>query len=148
MANESVDNGFRQTGGTDNRLFLGGVDVPSGIDGNGLAEIVLNVRITDISTAGSVWVVSPYAGTVVGIQTVIDGAIVTASAVLDPQIGGTSITGGGITIVVSGSAAGIVDTATPSAANTVTANQAIEIATDGGSTNTVSANISVVIRRS
>ena len=148
MALESVNNGFRQTGGTDNRLFIGGEDVPAGVDGNGLAEVVLNVRITDISTASSVWVVSPYAGTVVGIQTVIDGAIITVDAVLDPQIGGTSITGGGITIAFSGSAAGIVDTATPSALNTVTANQAIEIATDGGSTNTVSANVSIVIRRS
>lgn len=148
MSDESVDNGNRQTGGRDNRFFIGGEDLPLGVTGNSLAEVVLNARITDISTAGSVWVVSPYAGTVVGIQTVIDGAIITVDATLDPQIGGTSITGGGIVIAFTGSAAGIVDTATPTAANTVTANQAIEIATDGASTNTVSANISLVIRRS
>lgn len=112
-----------------------------------LNETFLTVTMADISTASSVWVVSPHAGTVSKIYTTIEGAIITVDAVLDPQIAGTSITDGGITIAFTGSAAGTVDSSTPSAANVVTAGQAIEIATNGGSTNTVIATITLVITR-
>lgn len=112
-----------------------------------LNETFLTVEIVDVSTASSVWIVSPHGGTVSKIYSVISGAIATADAVLDPQIGGTSITDGGITIANSGSAAGDVDSSTPSAANTVTAGQAIEIATSGASTNTIVCTITLVITR-
>jgi hypothetical protein len=148
MALESVDNGFRQTDGTDNRLFIGGEDVPVGVDGNSLAEVVLNVTMADVSTAASVWVVSPYAGTIVGISSVIDGTIATAPAVLTAKIATVSVTDGVISILDTSSAAGDVDTVTPTAANVVTAGQAIEVATSGASTNTVIATISITIRRS
>ena len=117
-------------------------------NGEAAGLVVLSGVIVDVSTAGSIWIVSPFAGDVVGIQSVIDGTIATAPAVLDPQIGGTSITGGGISIADSGSAAGDVDTATPTAARTVAANGAIEIATSGASTNTVACHVTVVIRPS
>jgi hypothetical protein len=42
-----------------------------------------------------------------------------------------------ITVAVSGSAAGVVDSATPTALNSFTATDAIEIETDGVSANTV-----------
>lgn len=112
-----------------------------------LNETFLTVEIVDVSTASSVWVVSPHAGTVSKIYSVINGTIATAPAVLDPQIGGTSITDGGISITESGSAAGDIDSSTPSAANVVTAGQAIEVATSGASTNTISAVITLVITR-
>lgn len=112
-----------------------------------LDEYALTVKIPDISTASSVWVVAPHAGDVSKIYSVIDGAITVGDAVLDPQIGGVSITDGGITIANAGSAAGDVDSSTPSAANTVTAGQAIEIATDGGSTDAVAAVITLLISR-
>lgn len=112
-----------------------------------LNETFLTVEIADISTASSAWVVSPHAGTVTKIYSIINGTIATADAVLDPQIGGTSITDGGITIEDSGSAAGDIDSSTPSALNIVTAGQAIEIATAGASTNTISAVITLVITR-
>lgn len=97
--------------------------------------------ITDVSTAGSYWVVPGFACKVVKIISVIDGALATANAGLSFEIGGTAITGGGITITQSGSAAGDVDTATPTAANVVGAEQPIELITDGASTNTVAATV-------
>ena len=66
-------------------------------------------------------------------------------AVLTSKIGSTAITGGVITIANSGPAAGDIDVATPTAANVVAVGNQINIATDGGSTNTVSANISILI---
>lgn len=112
---------------------------------NNTNKIVLTVRITDVSTAGSYWVVSPIAGDISAIYTVINGAIATSDATITTEIAGTAVTGGGITITQSGSAAGDADSATPSAANTVTAGQAIEVITDGASTNTVSADVTIVI---
>ena len=109
---------------------------------------VLTTRIDDISTASSAWVVSPVAGTISKIYSVISGAITGGAAVLTAEIGGVAVTNGVLTVAVSGSAAGIHDVATPTAANTVTAagtGGVIEIVTDGGSTNTVSAVITIEI---
>lgn len=112
---------------------------------NNSNKIVLNVRITDVSTAGSYWVVSPIAGDISAIYTVINGALATADATITAEIGGTLVTDSSITITQSGSAAGDVDSSTPSANNTLTAGQAIEIITDGASTNTITADVSIVI---
>jgi len=108
-------------------------------------NIFLRGEIADISSAASTWVVSPVAGDITGITTVIDGAITVGDAAITFEIGGTPVTGGGITIAYSGSAAGTVDSATPSAANTVTAGQVIEIITDGGSTDAAMAVVTLEI---
>jgi len=108
---------------------------------------IITASIVDISTAGSTFIVSPYAGTITKIYSVIDGAIATADASLTFEIAGTPVTGGTITVAITGSAAGSVDSATPSAANSVIAGQAIEIITDGASTNTVKATVSFIIQR-
>ena len=112
-----------------------------------LDQFVLIGEIADISTAGSSWVVSPYAGTIKKIYTVIDGAITNADASISFEIDGTAVTDGGITIAYSGSGAGTVDSSTPTAHNTVTAGQAIEIITDGGSTGTRKAVVTIVMQR-
>ena len=108
-------------------------------------KVVLTTRIDNISSASSAWVVTPVAGTIAKVYSVISGAITGGAAILTPEIGGVAVAGGPITVAVSGSAAGVVDSYTPSSANTVTAGQAIEIQTDGGSTNAVSAVITFEI---
>lgn len=105
----------------------------------------LTVYIGDISTAGSGYIVSPVAGTITAINSVINGAIATADAALTPKIGGTNITGGAITVANSGSAAGDIDTAAPSAANVLAVGDLLEVATDGASTNTVACAITFTI---
>lgn len=144
----NVDNYNEQPAGgsTDNKLVLGG-SVETG-DGENIKKTFLNVRITDISTAGSVFVVAPVAGNFTKIYSVIDGAITTGDAVITTEINTVLVTDGGLTIANASSAAGDVDSGTPSAANTVAVGDVIEVITDGGSTNTVSANFTIEITRS
>lgn len=105
----------------------------------------LTVIIDDISTAGSVFIASPYAGTITSIQSVIDGAITVADAVITSEIGGVTVTDSAITIANAGSGAGVVDSATPSAANVLAVGDALEAITDGGSTGTVKGTITYTI---
>ena len=111
-------------------------------------QFVLTGEIADISTAGSSWVVSPYAGTIEKIYTVIDGAITGGDAAITFEIDGTAVTDAGITIAHSGSGAGTVDSSEPTAKNSVDAGGAIEIITNGGSTGTVKAVVALVMQRS
>lgn len=97
----------------------------------------ITVQIEDISTAGQKFVVPGFRGKIRKAWSVINGAIGTADADLTLKIGGTAVTGGVITVATAGSGAGIVDSCTPSGNNTFTAGQAIEVETDGASTNTV-----------
>lgn len=106
----------------------------------------LNIRIPDVSTASTFYVVSPYAGEIASLHSVIEGAIATADDTLTFTIEGTAITGGDITIAFTGSAAGDKDSSTPTAAKTVTAGDYISVATDGASTNAVGAAITIVIK--
>lgn len=112
-----------------------------------LVRYHITAYMDDISTAGQVYVVAPEAGNIREIYSVIDGAIGTANAVLTSKIGGTAVTNGAITVAYSGSAAGDVDSCFPTAANYVTAGQAIEIETNGASTNTVPVTFTIVIER-
>jgi len=127
----------------DNVLVLGGtVELASGLS---LKKAYLTVKLDDISTAGQIYVTSPFTGTITKIYSVINGAIATADSVLTPKIAGTAITNGAITVAFSGSAAGDVDLSTPSAANAITAGAAIEIETDGASSNTVEVVLTIEI---
>lgn len=112
-----------------------------------LNDYFLTVKMDDVSTAGSVYVVAPDGGKIIKIQSVIDGAIATANAAITTEINGTAVTGGAITIGYDSSAAGDVDSAEPTAANSVEEGDVIEIITDGASTNTVAATFTVIIRR-
>lgn len=105
----------------------------------------LTYTIADVGTAASYWVVIPWAGDIYKIYTVIDGAIATADESISFEIAGTAITNGTVTITQSGSAAGDVDTATPTAAKTVTAGQALEIISAGNSTGSVACTITIIV---
>ena len=98
-----------------------------------LNDYFIPFKITDVSTAGQVYVPVPDAGKIVKVITALNGAIGTANAVLTLKIGGTAVTGGTVTITQSGSAAGDVDSCVPTAANEVLEDDAIEIETNGAS---------------
>lgn len=147
----------RRTPGGD-ALVVGGVEVTAtgtelnALDGitattTELNQYAITARIPDVSTAQSVFVVAPHAGDIAAYWTALHGAITVGDATITLEIGGTLVTGSSITIATAGSAAGDVDTATPSAANTVTAGQAIEIITDGGSTTARAADVTILITR-
>ena len=112
-----------------------------------LNDYFLTSTIADISTASSTFVPVPDGGKVIKIITALQGAIGTANGGITFEIGGTAVTGGAITVANSGSAAGDVDTAEPTAANVVLENGTIEMITDGGSTGAKKLNVTFVIRR-
>jgi len=112
-----------------------------------LNDYFITSTIADISTASSTFVPVPDGGRVIKIITALQGAIGTANAAITFEIGGTAITGGGITVTQSGSAAGDVDTAEPTAANEVAEDGTIEMITDGASSNTIKLVVTFVIRR-
>lgn len=99
--------------------------------------IPLTVIIDDVSTAGQVYIAPGFRGRITEIYSVLNGAIGTANAGLTAKISGTAVTGGTITIAYSGSAAGDLDSCTPTGANDFTATDVIEVETDGASTNTI-----------
>lgn len=112
-----------------------------------LNDYFLTAKVTDISTAGSTFVAVPDGGRIVKIISTIKNAITTADAALSFEIGGTAVTNGGITVGFDGSAAGDVDSSTPSAANRVEEGETIEIISDGGSSTACECVITFVIRR-
>ena len=112
-----------------------------------LNDYFLTAEIEDVSTASSTFVTVPDGGKIIKIFSALQGAISGADAALSFEIGGTAVTGGGITIANSGSAAGDVDSAEPTAANSINEGEAIEMITDGSSTGTAKAVITFVVRR-
>ena len=96
-----------------------------------LNDYFLTAEIEDISTASSTFVAVPDGGKIIKIITALQGAISGADAGLSFEIGGTAVTGGGITVAHSGSAAGTVDSSVPTALNRVEEDGTIEILTDG-----------------
>ena len=111
-----------------------------------LKEVRVYAYAADISTASSAFTVSPIRGKVVEVGSVIYAAITTANAAITTEIAGTAITGGSFTITQSGSAAGDVDSAVPTAANNVAEGQNIEFISDGGSDTTCPAMFYAVIQ--
>ena len=112
-----------------------------------LNDYFISGRVADISTAGSTFVAVPDGGRIIKIMTVLQGAISGGNAAITFEIGGTAVTGGAITVANSGSAAGDIDTAEPTAANQVEEGGSIEMITDGGSTGAKKLGVTFVIRR-
>ena len=112
-----------------------------------LNDYFLHAEIADISTASSTFVPVPDSGKIIKIITSLQGAISGGNAGISFEIGGTAVTGGGITVAHSGSAAGDIDTAEPTAANDVQEGGSIEMITDGGSTGAKKLGVTFVIRR-
>ena len=104
-------------------------------------------EIADISTASSTFVAVPDGGKIIKIITALQGAISGGNAGISFEIGGTAVTGGGITVAHSGSAAGTIDSVEPTAANQVEEGGSIEMITDGASTGANKLNVTFVIRR-
>lgn len=137
----SVDNYFKQSNGTSNKLILGGDVETAG--GASLKTQVVTLKISDVSTAGQTYFYAPFAGTVTKVTSVLNGAIGTADATLTVKT--QAGTAGTITIANAGSAAGDIDSLTVASNGAVTAGSLIEVETDGASTNAVEVDLTVEI---
>jgi hypothetical protein len=108
----------------------GGVITAPG--GSSILEEVLSLDIADASVDGTYYMIAPHAGTISKIWSVIDSAVLTADVTVTTNIGATPVTNGLVTIAFAGTVAGDIDSATPTAANVVTAGQAINFVVAGG----------------
>lgn len=127
-------------------LKIGGVQVSA--SAAEINETILSLDIADGSADANYFLVSPHAGAISKIYSVIDGPVGTADITITASIGATPVTGGVVTIATANSAAGDVDVATPSAANVVTAGQAIKLTVaGGGSGGSPRVHVAVVISR-
>ncbi len=134
-------------------VSLGGSGLPAALDPArdrallGVNKIHIPVSAGDLAGAtGNVYrFVSPVAGTITKLTSVLEGALTVGDATITASIGGTPVTGGALTITQAGSAAGDIDTAVPSAANAVTAGQAVALTVAGANTATVPAMVMVEI---
>lgn len=111
-------------------LKIGGVAMTS--TGAELNKYFMQLDIADGSAEAVYYLLCPDAGTISKISTVTDGAVATADITITAAIGATPVTTGVVTIATAASAAGDVHTCTPTAANTVTANQAVNFTVTGG----------------
>jgi hypothetical protein len=102
--------------------------------------------IDNISAVSTVYVPIPFAGTISKVVTVLEASISSADSTITVK-NSAAASMGTITVAYSGSAAGDVDTLSPSSNNTVTADSFITIASDGGSTNTAALRFVVVLDR-
>jgi hypothetical protein len=117
----------------------------SGTWTSGDNNIYLQLELDDVSSASSTWLPSPCTGTITKIQTILHGAIAGSDAAITSELNGVAVTGGALTITQSGSAAGDIDTTSPSNNRTLAVGTKIEIITDGGSTNAIRLSIVLTV---
>lgn len=99
----------------------------------GLNTHAVSMSMNDSSSFESIYIVMPRACTVTKVSSVILNAITVANTTVTcSNHAGSSM--GTLTITQSGSAAGDVDSLTPSSNNTFAAGERIKITSDGGST--------------
>lgn len=97
------------------------------------------------ATASVVRWVSPVAGTIDKIHTVIDGALATGDATVTAAIGGVAVTNGVVTVTQAGSAANDKDSATPTAAKTVAVGDLVTFTVGGTNDAARTAAISILV---
>lgn len=129
-----------------------GTGASGGIVLTGVSVAGLDVHLTlDVGTLVGSTVYGlpcPVAGTVTAIRSRLKAALASGDATLTAKIGSTAITDGVITITQSGSAAGDVDVAGPTAANTVAIGDDLNVTVGGTNSNAVGATVVFTIRRS
>ena len=109
-------------------------------------SLLLSKKLTDISGAFNRYVPIPLTCKVVHITTALSAAISGSDLVLTVKnTAGASM--GTITVTQSGSAAGDIDTLTPTGNNTFTANTPIEIEGDGGPSSHVDLDVTILLER-
>ncbi len=91
------------------------------------------VRIADVSTQDNEWVHPNIRGKLKAVSSVLKGAITGADSTITVEIGGVAVTGASLTIAYDGSAAGDIDTAFPTALNSFTEDQGLNVKTNGSS---------------
>lgn len=106
---------------------------------------ILGTRLTTLVGTPVTRIVSPVAGRMRKIWSVIDGVLTTGNATVAVAINGVAVTDGQLTITQAGSAAGDVDSAVPSAANLVAIGDVISFTVGGTNATATPASIALEI---
>lgn len=134
MAN--VENSFDQPDSTgDNAFNIDGETTINTQIGKPFFDITrfhFYVSFPDVSTASSVYIPAPVSGNITVFRSVTDGTTTGAADAITTKINGVNITGGSWNITTA--TPGESDNAIPSALNSVSVGDVIEIESDGGST--------------
>lgn len=109
---------------------------------NVIQEIPMSRISTKASDAEVFRFVANFAGSITRLRSVLNNALATGNATIQAAINGVNVTGGLLTLVQAGSAAGNVASATPTAANTFVAGDVITLTVAGASTATGTVNVS------
>lgn len=109
-----------------------------------LNTYALTVRLDNIGNAGSTFVAVPAAGTIVGMYVTPDSNMSTTATNISLEIGGVAVTNSTATLS-SSAVAGDVASAAPTANNVVTAGAAVEIISDGGTTGSSTATVTLIV---
>lgn len=113
----------------------------------GLHDYV-TLRIDNLQGTGVYRVASPVAGTLVKVWSNLHAALTTGDATLTGRIGSTAITNGALTITQSGSAAGDIDSCTPTAQNVVVEGSDINFTVGGTNASAVACTLTLKFLRS
>jgi hypothetical protein len=146
MVDTSYQTKVYEKQGGDEFVVASGGKITEEAGGAILGRAVLNTYAADIGTAGSSFVVCPFAGTIVGLATVNHGANAGTQTVLTAKLATVAVTAPAWAVAVT-AAAGTGVSVVPTAANTVNAGDVIEIAYDGGSSNVTPATFSITVLR-
>ena len=112
-----------------------------------LNDYFLTTDILDLSAAGTLYIPVPDGGRIIKVITALSKAITTADEDITIKTAQGTVAPV-LTIATSGSAAGTVDSITPTSNNYVEEGGAIEIENDGASAGTLTAcKVTLVIRR-
>ncbi len=116
----------------------------SGISTDTMVQSNLSSKGTDAVTA----TFTPYdAGRITKIKATLDGPLAGAAATVTVKISGVAVTGGVVTIPVSGSGDGVSVEVTPTGANSFTAEDEITATIGGGSTATGTLDIAITVEQ-
>lgn len=121
-----------------------GEQAAPGADG-GRDRIALTVAVATLVGSNTYRVPCPVSGKVTRVMSVLNGALTTGDATLTGKIGTTAITNGALTLTQSGSAAGDVDSATPTAANTVAEGDFLAVTVGGTNDAVVGATVTFLV---
>jgi hypothetical protein len=132
--------------GGDTVVVAAGGKITEEAGGAILGRESLSAYAADIGTAGSSFVVCPFAGTIVGLSAVNHVANAGTKTVLTAKLATVAVTAPAWEVGVT-AAAGTATAVVPTAANTVAAGDVIEIAYDGGSSNVTPATFTVTVLR-
>jgi len=138
----------------------GKVTTPSAsVAGTGVLRNLVETEITNkqefmlvylpgVDTETEYYLPVGFNGTLTSVRTAIDAAFTGADQTLQVKINGTSVTNGLITITQSGSAAGDLDTASPTANHTVSTGQYIQVTSGAESSSTLNVFMLLTFTRS